>query len=525
MSDMAEVFANDEERRIAEALAGIAFANPFSDDREPLERVVLGAAYRTPERFLLPGQPLHRLEGNLGALLERAEVILRDALAKVSRRSKPPSDEVRVVLEGVGHFVVFHRHAAGFDGLIGPAAATGGVGEADARRRVSPPALFDRVRRDLEVLMGPVAGLEEVARMTPRWFAFYFQIRRAWVHTYTLIHGGSPALRRLRARIWQSIFTHDMRRYQRGLHERMGDITTLITGASGTGKELVARAVGWSRFVPFDPKERAFAGDFAASLHPLNLSALTPTLIESELFGHRRGAFTGALGERAGFFETCGPHGTVFLDEIGETAPEIQVKLLRVLQTRQFNRLGETSLQSFRGRVLAATNRDLAAEIRAGRFREDLYFRLCADRVDTPSLCEVLDGDRGELPCLVAHVCAALAGPAEAASLAGQVLEVIGRRLGADYPWPGNFRELEQCARNVLVHGDYLPPLPPAPTGNAGDWLEEARAGSLTMDEILGHYCGEILAETGSLEAAARRLGVDRRTVRRYARAVRGARA
>jgi hypothetical protein len=150
-------------------------------------------------------------------------------------------------------------------------------------------------------------------------------VRRAWANTYAFIQGGSNAMRALRARIWQSIFTHDMRRYLRGLHERMGDITTLITGPSGSGKELVARAIGLSRFIPYDVAERRFAADPVASFHPINLSALSPTLIESELFGHRRGAYTGALGDRAGYFEICGEHGTVFLDEIGETAPEIQV--------------------------------------------------------------------------------------------------------------------------------------------------------------------------------------------------------
>ena len=113
----------------------------------------------------------------------------------------------------------------------------------------------------------------------------------------------------------------------------MGDVTTLVTGPSGTGKELVARAIGLSRYIPFDAEGQAFADDTPRSFVPLNLSALSPTLIESELFGHRRGAFTGAVADRAGWLETCPPRGTVFLDEIGELDPAIQVKLLRVLQS------------------------------------------------------------------------------------------------------------------------------------------------------------------------------------------------
>src|SRR6185369_6170470 len=120
------------------------------------------------------------------------------------------------------------------------------------------------------------------------------------------------------------------------------------------------------------PKKKEFTEDFAGSFHALNLSALSPTLIESELFGHRRGAFTGALEDRAGWMEVCPPLGTVFLDEIGELDPAIQVKLLRVLQTRMFQRLGDTATRVFRGKIIAATNRDLDS---AKDFRRDFYYR------------------------------------------------------------------------------------------------------------------------------------------------------
>jgi len=168
----------------------------------------------------------------------------------------------------------------------------------------------------------------------------------------------------LRASIWQSVFTHeraplhphDVRPHGRFHHADLRP--------SGTGKEIIASAIGLSRYIPFDPKTKTFAEPFTESFHPLNLSALSPTLIESELFGHRKGAFTGAVEDRAGWMETCPRLGTIFLDEIGEVDTSIQVKLLRVIQTRTFNRIGETRPRQFVGKIVAATNRDLAAEMK-----------------------------------------------------------------------------------------------------------------------------------------------------------------
>src|SRR5208283_2783648 len=141
---------------------------------------------------------------------------------------------------------------------------------------------------------------------------------------------------------WQSIFTHNIRRYRRAFYNRMGDFATLITGPSGTGKELVARAIALSRYIPYDVASQSFGQDLAASFHPIHIGALTSTLVESELFGHRRGAFTGADKDRRGWLETCPPLGAVFLDELGELTTDVQMKLLRVIETRTFTPVGET---------------------------------------------------------------------------------------------------------------------------------------------------------------------------------------
>src|SRR5206468_1890299 len=140
----------------------------------------------------------------------------------------------------------------------------------------------------------------------------------------------------------------------------------------------------------------------------------------------------------------------VFLDEIAETEAAIQVKLLRVVQTRTFQRVGETQDRPFRGKIVAATNRDLAAEMQAGRFRPDLYYRLCSNVIETPSLAAQLREAPDELANLVLYLARGIAGEAEAPALAKETEAWIAGHLGPDYSWPGNVRELEQCVRNVM---------------------------------------------------------------------------
>ena len=347
--------------------------------------------------------------------------------------------------------------------------------------------------------------LEGAARQDPcHTFACFRQIQRAFEQIFRDIIGSSIPAARLRASVWQSIFTHDMRRYRRTLYQRMGDFATLITGPSGTGKELAARAIAQSRYVPFDDRRLAFADDDAVSFFPINISALSPTLVESELFGHRRGSFTGAIADRKGWLETCPALGSVFLDELGDLDPTIQVKLLRVIETRTFHPVGDTASRQFQGKLIAATNRDLAADIRKGRFREDLYYRLCSDQIATPSLAEQIAGAPHLLQELVVYMARRIAGP-ESDELAAEVIAWIGRNLEADYAWPGNYRELEQCIKNVLIRRDYRPS-----RSAAEDPLDrltlDFRNGRLTADQLLSSYCTLVYRQTGSYEETARRL-------------------
>ncbi|MGB5749937.1 MAG: sigma-54 factor interaction domain-containing protein, partial [Desulfobacterales bacterium] len=341
---------------------------------------------------------------------------------------------------------------------------------------------------------------------------------RAFYYIFRAIIGRSQVAANLRAMVWTSIFTHDMRRFRRSFYKRMADFTTLIIGPTGSGKELVARAVGLSRYIPFDPKSLTFKEDFSETFFPINLSALPATLVESELFGHRRGAFTGALEDRKGWLDVCPPVGTVFLDEIGELDPLIQVKLLRVIQARNFQPLGSTQTLNFKGKIVAATHRNVHQAMEQGEFRKDFYYRLCSDIITTPSLHQQIKESPEVLWDLVGYLSQREAGP-EGDTVAAEVKNWIRDHLGLDYPWPGNIRELEQCVRNVMLRREYHP---------AGDsaaafddrQLAAFQEGTLSLEELCRLYCAHVYAGAGSYLETARRLKIDRRTVKRYVDAV-----
>lgn len=498
-----QAFLSSADRGFLKAIARLTYCNPFLPERIEYEKQALGRAFVDSPLVWSLEVDSEGERANLIRLTERVEPVaeqLQDRLAAGAR----PSPGDLVLYEDLVLYLLYQRSRQEFHRTILEAGGGGGT-----PRRL---AYWDRFRADflryLEIPGVVMPSGHDPAHM----FAVSFQIRRAFHHIFFDIVGGSMPAAHLRASIWQSIFTHDMRRYARVLYGRMGDMTTLVTGPSGTGKELVARAIGRSRYIPFNPDAGRFDEDFSGLFFPLNLSAMSPTLIESELFGHKRGSFTGAVSDRIGWLESSPPLGAVFLDEVGDLDSAIQVKLLRVLQTRTFQRLGETTDRRFRGKIIAATNRDLARELQEGRIRHDFYYRLCSDLVCTPSLREQLLDKPDDVHDLVLFIAKRIVGP-EADAVTDEVVRWIDEHLGRDYPWTGNIRELEQCVRNIVIRKAYEPPRPP-PRDADEEFLQDIRGTRLTAEQLLRRYCTMAYVQCGSYEQTARRLELDRRTVK-----------
>jgi hypothetical protein len=318
-------FITASDRPFLEALSGLAYCNPFLPERIEWERQALGDQFEAAPDVWSLRSDLPAEGVNVDRLGQRS-VELSDRLrGKLAAQKKPITNKSDLVLyEDVVLYALYEKSRGPLNRLLESSANKSGGVPYDAWGRFS-----EGFAHYLNIPGVTLPSSHEPAHM----LACLFQLRRAFEETYSHIVGSSMPAARLRAAVWQSIFTRDMRRYRRSLFEAMGDVTTLVTGPSGTGKELVARSIGLARYIPFDPANGCFAESYAESFHAVNLSALSRTLIESELFGHRKGSFTGAVDSRQGWLEICPPLGAVFLDEIGELDPTIQVKLLRVLQS------------------------------------------------------------------------------------------------------------------------------------------------------------------------------------------------
>lgn len=472
MAGSDEFFAN---------VSAAVFANPFSERRQQLDRAIVGVD--TPA---------------LDVVLDTVRARLARTARSSSRRKRDTADH-----EHRGHahlFDVYHHYQPAFARLV------------DAQRQAgADPVVFDE-------------GVEIVGRLVAAGFAeheaeshlpIFWQMHRAYRFITESLVGGGQAMRTLRESLWNNLFTTDVGLYHGWLRGRMDDFSTILLGETGTGKGAAASAIGRAGFIPWQPSKRRFAASFTAAFTEANLAGMAETLIESELFGHRKGAFTGAVVNHDGLLARCSPHGAVFLDEIGDVSIPIQIKLLHVLQTREFYPVGGHERRRFTGRVIAATNRALDQARAEGRFRDDFYYRLCADVIELPPLRQRLREAPDEFDALVATVLHRTLGQ-PATKLVEPIAAAIRAGVGPDYAWPGNVRELEQAVRRVLLTGSYR-----------GDGARRERSprerlhqavehGDADARTVLSAYCAMLWERYGTYEAVAAKTELDRRTVKKY---------
>jgi len=459
-----------------------AFSNPFGDERGDIDRRIVEA----PESWSRP----RLLEELVGSVATRVEVLERAGRSDIRRYGDSDAKTVETALL----FHLFHQHMDDFDALIREQAA-----EADSIV-VAP---FTRLLYERMLSLG--FSPDNAAR----YMALFYQMRRAFFFICSSLIGETRSMQRVRERLWTNIFTGRVDWYDAFMCDRMEDFSTLILGGTGSGKGVAAAAIGRSGFIPYDASTHRFKENFVTAFVAANLSEFSESLIESELFGHCKGAFTGAVTPHTGVFGRGRACGAIFLDEIGEVNLSLQTKLLRVMQERVFTPVGSHVPQRFSGRIIAATNQPLAQLRSEGRFRDDVYYRLCSDEITMPSLRMRLDEAPDELEQQVAHTLTRLCGERSGMALA-PVMASLTRTVPADYAWPGNVREMEQAVRRILLGGAYTPqPLAAAPG-------ELTARTDLTARALVKEYCRRLYDRFGSYEEVARRADLDWRTVKKH---------
>jgi DNA-binding NtrC family response regulator len=463
-------------------------ASPFSDDRVRIEEILADAATSSPRK---------RIESAIQKVRQQLESLERERRIDFTRYEK---DDAFLVKSGI-LFDFFYTYRERFDQLIHDQIQ---AGDTPIKVSFASEALaFLRQR-----------GFNEPDSL--RYLALSYQLRRAYYFIYRTLVGRSESMKKLRQNLWTNVFTHNIDLYDRYLWNRMEDFSTLLLGETGTGKGTAAMAIGRSGFIPFNERKRTFVESFTRSFVSLNLSQFPDTLIESELFGHKKGAFTGAVKDHRGVFDHCSPHGAILLDEVGELSIPIQIKLLQVLQDRKYSPVGSHIEGRFQGRVIAATNRSMADIEDRKIFRDDFYYRLCSDIIVVPPLRERIRESPKELDDLLKFTVKRMIGR-PSPELLDMVRDVIARQLGDHYPWPGNVRELEQCVRRVLLKKEYAGRSSiPAEKRLADTLARGVTEGRIDTQQLVTGYCYMLHKRYGTFEEVARRTGLDRRTVKKY---------
>lgn len=482
-----------EDRAFFSKVSTSMFANPFSHRREAQDGEIVGLGHDPARRPEIMKRLCAMIAKRLDGLGPRAD------LTKLTGR------DAEIALHAL-LFWAMHDRWEDFTAL-------------DVRSRRSPEAEAAPFVNDLirELMSYGIAHVQAL-----RYVGVFYQIHRAYVAIGQGLKGQAEGMRRIRERLWMNVFTYDLELYFKTLWDRLDQFSVFLIGASGSGKGNAAKALGQSGWIDYDEERGAFALNPQALIVQINLSQYSSTLIESELFGHTKGSFTGAVTDHDGVFTRCKPHGALFLDEIGEVADHIQVKLLNVLQERLYTPVGTHQAMRFEGRVIAATNRTME-QLQEGGLRRDFFYRLCSDVLEMPSLRERFNQQPQDMALMVADILVKMLGAASSDAFSARVTDILTRDVPPDYAWPGNVRELEQAVRQAVMTGGHTQrwegaqPAQAAPLGDAFDLMaQRMRAGTMSLEDVSAAYCQALYAQQGSYQAVARQVGADRRTVKRH---------
>ncbi|MGE0171700.1 MAG: sigma-54-dependent transcriptional regulator [Oligoflexales bacterium] len=460
----------DAEWNFLTAVANAAFANPFGEDRARLDNDLVG-------------------DNRFDEFLKKLSLTLDKAGS-----AKTLSERQRKIYETSHLFSVFHTFTTQFDTHV------------EQQLQNSNECLTLPFGDHLaDALRGVLKSESKVNHFV----SIFFQLRRAFYFIGRALPGNCPSMQNLRKDLWDVLFTSDPIRYERFLIGRMEDFSLLFVGETGSGKSSAASAVGRSGYISFDAKQKCFVENFNKIFMHVNLSQYNETLIESELFGHRKGSFTGAIENKEGILSQSSSCGHIFLDEIGDISLPIQVKLLNVLQERKFSPIGGHNEKKFRGRVLAATNKSIDTLINQGKLRKDFYYRLCTTTITLPSLRQRICENTDELKTLVNHIVARVVGE-DSEEYSDLVLRNLQGPWVRTYPWPGNVRELEQYVRRIILNGNLV--LGQTPPSELEDFLRSP----CSAEELVSWYCKKLFAQHKEYTRVAEITKLDRRTVKRY---------
>ena len=470
-------------------IASLAFVNPFSKQREEADCSLLNIVPGTLDLY-------QRSDKIQLVLFDRLQQLQQLAEFRISSFSGKTHETMKIAWL----FYQFHKFQMRFNQFIEDQSVAGD-------NPIDLPFAKALSQSFLQ------AGF--TVADTEKFIALFYQLHRGFYFINSAISGDCPAIIELRMRLWNNIFTFNPKWYLDFLCGKMEEFSTLLLGATGTGKSLAANAIGCSGFIPFDLTKRRFKESFTGSFNAINLSQFPSTLLESELFGHKKGAFTGAIEHHQGLFARCSAYGAVFIDEIGDIDMPTQVKLLNVIQDRTFSPVGSHEKLRFSGRVISATNRDIEQLRKDRLFRDDLYYRLCTDVIEIPSLQQRLKENPKELRLLVKGlVNRVIDNPSS--DLISHIEKNIRASVPKHYSWPGNVRELEQCIRRICLTGSYHIAEEINSTNFQNSFLLSDNAGESSAQQLLQNYCRFLYERHGSYEAVARITHLDRRTAKKY---------